>query len=132
MTWRTVVVLVVQVASRPLPVSQLLTAVRAGGHSLSGKSTCDGGLVINLQSMQGVRVDPESKRAYVEAGSLLGQLDHESAAFKLATTAGTVSHTCAAGLTLGGGLGHLGRRYGLSCDNAMSFDIVTPDGKFQR
>ena len=56
---------------------QLLTAVRAGGHSLSGKSTCDGGLVIDLQQMQGVRVDPEAKRAYLEAGSLLGQLDHE-------------------------------------------------------
>jgi hypothetical protein len=111
---------------------QLLTAVRAGGHSLSGKSTCDGGLVIDLQSMQGVRVDPEAKRAYVDSGSLLGQLDHESAAFKLATTAGTVSHTGAAGLTLGGGLGHLGRRYGLSCDNVVSFDIVTADGSILR
>src|SRR5580765_1265697 len=111
---------------------QLLTAVRAGGHSLSGKSTCDGGLVIDLQSMQGVRVDPELKRAYLEAGSLLGQLDHEAAAFRLATTAGTVSHTGAAGLTLGGGLGHLGRRYGLTCDNVHSFDIVTANGKFLR
>src|SRR4029077_4221059 len=64
---------------------QLLTAVRAGGHSLSGKSTCDGGLVIDLQSMQGVRVDPEIKRAYLDSGSLLGQLDHECAAFNLAT-----------------------------------------------
>ena len=61
---------------------QLLTAVRAGGHSYSGKSSCDGGLMIDLQSMQGVRVDPESKRAYVESGSLLGQLDHECAAFQ--------------------------------------------------
>ena len=83
---------------------QLLTAVRAGGHSLSGKSSCDGGLMIDLQQMQGVRVDPEAQRAYLESGSLLGQLDHESAAFGLATTAGTVSHTGAAGLTLGGGL----------------------------
>lgn len=111
---------------------QLLTAVRAGGHSYSGKSSCDGGLVIDLQSMQGVRVDPETKRAYLESGSLLGQLDHECAAFRLATTAGTVSHTGAAGLTLGGGLGRLGRRYGLACDNAASFDIVTADGKFLR
>jgi hypothetical protein len=111
---------------------QLLTAVRAGGHSLSGKSTCDGGLVIDLQQMQGVRIDPDTKRAYLESGSLLGQLDHESAAFGLATTAGTVSHTGAAGLTLGGGLGRLGRRYGLACDNAASFDIVTADGHILR
>jgi FAD/FMN-containing dehydrogenase len=111
---------------------QLLTAVRAGGHSYSGKSSCDGGLMIDLQPMQGVRVDPETKRAYLESGSLLGQLDHECAAFRLATTAGTVSHTGAAGLTLGGGLGRLGRRFGLACDNVASFDIVTADGRFLR
>jgi FAD/FMN-containing dehydrogenase len=111
---------------------QLLTAVRAGGHSYSGKSSCDGGLMIDLQPMQGVRVDPETRRAYLESGSLLGQLDHECAAFRLATTAGTVSHTGAAGLTLGGGLGRLGRRFGLACDNATSFDIVTADGRFLR
>jgi hypothetical protein len=111
---------------------QLLTAVRAGGHSLSGKSTCEGGLVIDLQSMQGVRVDPEARRAYLEAGSLLGELDHECAAFGLATTAGTVSHTGAAGLTLGGGFGRLGRRFGLACDNVASFDVVTANGYFIR
>ena len=71
-------------------------------------------------------------RAFVEAGSLLGQLDHESAAFGLATTAGVVSHTGAAGLTLGGGFGRLGRRFGLACDNALAFDIVTADGHFLR
>jgi hypothetical protein len=109
---------------------RLLTAIRAGGHSFSGKSICDGGLVIDLQQMQGVRVDPERKRAYLEAGSLLAQLDHECAAFGLATTAGTVSHTGAAGLTLGGGFGRLGRQFGLACDNAESFDVVTADGQF--
>ena len=111
---------------------RLLTAVRAGGHSFSGKSTCEGGLVIDLQSMRGVRVDPESRRAYLEAGSLLGQLDHECAAFGLATTAGVVSHTGAAGLTLGGGFGRLGRRFGLACDNVDSFDVITADGHFLR
>jgi FAD/FMN-containing dehydrogenase len=111
---------------------QLLTAVRAGGHSVSGKSTCDGGLVIDLQQMQGVRVDPEARRAHLESGSLLGQLDHESAAFGLATTAGTFSDTGAAGLTLSGGFGRLGRRFGLACDNVASFDIVTADGHFLR
>jgi FAD/FMN-containing dehydrogenase len=112
--------------------NKLLTAVRAGGHSISGKSTCDGGLVIDLQQMQGVRVDPEKAQAYLESGSMLGLLDHESAAFGLVTTAGTVSHTGAAGLTLGGGFGRLGRRFGLTCDNVLAFDIVTTDGHLLR
>jgi FAD/FMN-containing dehydrogenase len=111
---------------------RLLTAVRSGGHSISGKSTCEGGLVIDLQSTQGVRVEPEESRAYVEAGSMLGLLDHECAAFGFATTAGIVSHTGAAGLTLGGGFGRLGRRFGLACDNALAFDVVTADGHFLR
>ena len=111
---------------------RLLTAVRAGGHSVSGKSTCDGGLVIDLQQMQGVRVDPKAQRAYLQAGSRLGLLDHETTAHKLATTAGTYSITGAAGLTLGGGFGRLGRRFGLACDNVASFDVVTADGQFVR
>jgi FAD/FMN-containing dehydrogenase len=111
---------------------RLLTAVRAGGHSVSGKSTCDGGLVIDLQQMQGVRVDPAARRAYLDSGSLLGELDHECEAFGLATTAGTFSDTGAAGLTLSGGFGRLGRRFGLSCDNVASFDVVTADGKFRK
>jgi len=111
---------------------QLLTAVRAGGHSFSGKSSCEGGFVIDLQQMQGVRVDPSTRRAYLEAGTLLGQLDHECAAFGLATTAGTVSHTGAAGLTLGGGFGRLGRRFGMACDNVESFSLVTADGRLLR
>lgn len=112
--------------------NRLLTAVRSGGHSLSGKSTCDGGLVIDLQSMRGVRVEPDTARAFLAAGSVLGELDFESAAYGLATTAGAVSHTGAAGLTLGGGYGRLGRRFGLTCDNVESFDIVTADGHFLR
>jgi hypothetical protein len=112
--------------------NKLLTAVRSGGHSVSGKSTCDGGLVIDLQDMQGVRVEPGMARAFLEAGSPLGLLDHECAAFGFATTAGIVAHTGAAGLTLGGGFGRLGRRFGLASDNALAFDIVTADGHFLR
>jgi FAD/FMN-containing dehydrogenase len=108
---------------------KLLTAVRAGGHSTSGKSTCDGGLMIDLSPMRGVRVDPASRTAYLEPGTLLGQLDRESAAFNLATTAGTVSYTGAAGLTLGGGFGRLGSRFGLACDNLKGADVMTASGK---
>ncbi len=109
---------------------RLLTAVRCGGHSFSGKSSCDGGLMIDLSTMQGCRVDPGERRAYLEGGSVLGVLDREAQAFGLAVTAGVVSHTGAGGLTLGGGLGRLGRRFGLTCDNVVSFDIVTADGMF--
>ena len=112
--------------------NDLLVAVRSGGHSTSGQSVCDGGLMIDLSAMHGVRVDPKAKRAWVPGGSLLGELDRESQLFGLATTAGTVSHTGAAGLTLGGGFGRLGRRFGLSCDNLESVDVVTADGKFLR
>jgi len=108
---------------------RLLTAVRAGGHSLSGKSTCDGGIVIDVSPMQGVRVDPARRIARVDGGALLQHLDRETRSFGLVTTAGTVSHTGAAGLTLGGGLGRVGRRFGLACDNLKSVDLVTADGR---
>jgi FAD/FMN-containing dehydrogenase len=108
---------------------KLLTAVRGGGHSTSGKSSCDGGIMIDLSPMSGVRVDPQARRAWVEPGTLLGQLDRETAAFGLVTTAGTVSHTGAAGLTLGGGFGRVGRRFGLACDNLVGADVLTAAGQ---
>jgi len=112
--------------------SSLLTAVKCGGHSHSGKSTCNGGLMIDLSTFRQVRVDPEAKIAHVSGGSLLGDMDHETMAFGLVTTAGTVSHTGVGGLTLGGGFGRLARRYGLTIDNVRGFEIVTPDGQFRR
>jgi FAD/FMN-containing dehydrogenase len=109
---------------------QLLTAVRGGGHSFSGKSTCNGGIVIDLSMLRTVTVDPMARTAQVDPGALLGQVDHESLVFDLVTTTGTVSHTGVAGLTLGGGFGRLCRRFGLSCDNLRSVDVVTADGRF--
>lgn len=110
--------------------NDLLVAVRSGGHSLSGQSVCDGGLMIDLSQMNGVRIDPIARTARVDAGALLGSLDRESQAFGLATTAGTVSHTGVAGLTLGGGFGRIGRKYGLACDNLRSVDLITANGRF--
>jgi FAD/FMN-containing dehydrogenase len=109
---------------------QLLVSVRGGGHSLSGQSVCENGLMIDLAQMNGVRVDPMRKIAIVEGGALLGALDREALAHGLVTTAGTVSHTGVGGLTLGGGFGRLGRRFGLTCDNVRGVDLVTADGKF--
>jgi FAD/FMN-containing dehydrogenase len=112
--------------------NDLLVAVRGGGHSLSGQSLCDGGLMIDLSPMKGVGVNPVAKTARVEPGVLLGQFDRETESHGLATTAGTVSHTGVAGLTLGGGFGRIGRRFGLACDNLIAADIVTADGAFVR
>jgi FAD/FMN-containing dehydrogenase len=112
--------------------SSLLVAVKCGGHSHSGKSTCDGGMMIDMSLMRGVRVDPRARRAYVSGGSLLGDMDHETMAFGLVTPAGTVSHTGVAGLTLGGGFGRVARRWGLSLDNVRSVEVVSADGELRR
>jgi len=109
----------------------LLVAVKCGGHSHAGKSTCDGGLMIDLSLMRGVRVDERERLAYVTGGSLLGDMDNETMQFGLVTSAGTVSHTGVAGLTLGGGFGRVARRYGLSLDNVRGVDIVTADGELR-
>jgi len=107
----------------------LLLAVKCGGHSFAGKSTCEGGMQIDLSTHRNARVDIDAKKAYVAGGSLLGELDRESMAQGLVTTAGTVSHTGVGGLTLGGGFGRLARRFGLALDNVAGVDIVTADGK---
>lgn len=108
---------------------ELLVAVKCGGHSYGGKSTCDGGLQIDLSTLRGTHVDARARRAHVAGGSLLASLDHEAMAQGLVTTAGTVSHTGVGGLTLGGGFGRLARRFGLALDNVTAVDVVTADGK---
>ncbi|HEY4341706.1 MAG TPA: FAD-binding oxidoreductase [Steroidobacteraceae bacterium] len=107
----------------------LRTAVRGGGHSLSGQSMCDGGLVIDMSPMKGITVDTGQRLTRAQGGVLLGELDRKTQAVGLATTMGTATDTGIAGLTLGGGMGRLMRLYGLACDNLKSVEIVTADGK---
>lgn len=109
--------------------NDLLTAIRGGGHNVAGSAVCDDGLVIDLTPMRGARVDILTKTVRVAGGATWGDVDAETQAFGLAAPGGVVSTTGVAGLTLGGGLGHLRRTYGLACDNLVSADVVTADGQ---
>jgi FAD/FMN-containing dehydrogenase len=108
----------------------LLVAVRGGGHNVAGNAVCDGGIVIDLTSMNGVRVDLAARTVRAGGGAILGDVDRETQAFGLAVPLGVVSLTGIGGLTLCGGLGWLRRKYGMSCDALVSVDVVTADGKF--
>src|SRR4051812_34559288 len=112
--------------------NHLLIAVRGGGHNVGGRALCDGGMVIDLSRMKGIHVDPEAKRVRVQPGVLLGELDRETHVYGMAVPLGVVSRTGVAGLTLGGGVGWLSRKYGLTCDNVLSFELVTADGEVRR
>ena len=108
---------------------ELLVSVHGGGHSVAGNAVSDGGLMLDLSPMKGIRIDPVRRTAQAQAGLTLGEFDHETHAFGLATTLGVVSVTGIAGLTLGGGLGWLNGKHGLACDNLLSADVVTADGR---
>jgi FAD/FMN-containing dehydrogenase len=108
---------------------RLRVAVRGGGHNVAGYAVCDGGLMIDLSLMRGVRVDPQARRAWVQGGATWGDIDNEAAAHGLATPGGVVSMTGVGGLTLSGGIGWLRQTHGLCVDNVASVDIVTAEGR---
>ena len=107
----------------------ILLAIRGGGHNIAGNALCDGGLVIDLSTMKSVRIDPDARRAYVEAGATLADFDHEAQAFALATPLGINSTTGVAGLTLGGGFGWLSRKYGLTVDSLLSAELISSEAE---
>ena len=109
--------------------NDLLVAVRGGGHNVAGRALCDNGLVVDLSAMRGVLVEPETRTVRVQGGATLGDLDRETHLHGLAVPVGVVSKTGVAGLTLGGGVGWLVRKHGLSCDNVISFELVTAEGE---
>ena len=108
---------------------ELTVSVRAGGHNVAGNAVCDGGVMIDLSPMKGVRVDPAARTVRAEPGVTWGDFDRETQRFGLASTGGVISNTGIAGLTLGGGVGWLNGRFGLACDNLIAADVVTADGR---
>jgi FAD/FMN-containing dehydrogenase len=119
----------IQAAVNFARANSLLVAVKCGGHSHSGQSTCDKGMQLDLSTFRSVKVDPKVGRAWATGGSLLGSIDKATAPHELVTPLGTVSHTGVGGLTLGGGFGRVARKFGMAIDNVESIDIVTADGK---
>ncbi len=109
--------------------NDLLVAIRGGGHNVGGRALCDGGMVIDLSLMRGVAVDPKTRTARVQGGAKLGDLDRETHLYGLTAPVGVVSATGVAGLTLGGGVGWLVRKYGTAVDNVVSMEVVTAEGK---
>src|SRR5262249_37973915 len=107
----------------------LLVAVRGGGHNVGGRALCDGGLVIDLSRMKGIHVDLRTRPGRVPPGGLLGELHRETPVFGLTVPLGVVSKRGVGGLPLGGGVGWLARKYGLACDNVISFELVTAEGE---
>ena len=107
----------------------VIVSVRGGGHSVAGKSVCEGGIMIDLSAMKGIRVDPARRTVRAQTGLKLGEFDHETQAFGLATTQGVVPTVGMSGLTLGGGWGNLHAKYGLAVDNVIGADVVTADGR---
>src|ERR1043166_8424036 len=120
----------VMAAVRMAKANDLRVSIRAGGHNAAGLGVCDDGVVIDLAPMKYVRVDPSSRTVLVGAGCKWGDVDHATHAFGLPVPSGIISSTGVAGLTLGGGMGHLTRKYGLTIDNLLSVDMVLADGSF--